>query len=71
MHVPVLAQASTALQTQSADVCPPPTRAGRRHPGTHTWMASFSVEHTFDIVNASRMIVCRRLLLSSILSLIK
>ena len=41
---------------------PPPTRAGRRHRGTHTWMA-FSVEHTFDIVNVSRMIVCPRLLL--------
>ena len=50
---------------------PPPTRAGRRHRGTHTWMASFSVEHTFDIVNVSRMIVCPRLLLSTILSLIK
>jgi len=34
-------------------------------------MASFSVEHTFNIANVSRMIVCPRLLLSSILSLIK
>ena len=46
---------------------PPPTRAGRRHRGTHTCMSSFSVEHTFNIVNVSRMIVCPRLLLSSIL----
>jgi uncharacterized membrane protein YgcG len=38
-----------------------------RAAGTYTWMASFSVEHTFDIVNVSRMIVCPRLLLSSIL----
>ena len=33
----------------------------------HSHLASFSVEHTFDIVNVSRMIVCPRLLLSSIL----
>ena len=69
MHVLVLAQASTALQTQTTSVAwiPPPTRAGRRHRRTHTWMSSFSVEHTFNTVNVSRMIVCPRLLLSSIL----
>ena len=33
----------------------------------HSHLASFSVEHTFDIVNVSRMVVCPRLLLSSIL----
>ena len=67
MHVPVLAEASRPRAPTSVAWIPPPTRAGRRHPGTHTWMASFSVEHTFDIVNVSRMIVCPRLLLSSIL----
>ena len=67
MHVPVLAEASRPRAPTSVAWIPPPTRAGRRHRGTHTWMASFSVEHTFDIVNVSRMIVCPRLLLSSIL----
>ena len=68
MHVPVLAEASSPRAPTSVAWIPPPTRAGRRHRGTHTWMASFSVEHTFDIVNVSRMTFCPRLLLSSILS---
>ena len=67
MHVPVLAEASRPRAPTSVAWIPPPTRAGRRHRGTHTWMSSFSVEHTFNIVNVSRMIVCPRLLLSSIL----
>ena len=67
MHVPVLAEAYRPRAPTSVAWIPPPTRAGRRHRGTHTWMASFSVEHTFNIVNVSRMIVCPRLLLSSIL----
>ena len=67
MHVPVLAEASRPRAPTSVAWIPPPTRAGRRHPGTHTWMASFSVEHAFNIVNVSRMIVCPRLLLSSAL----
>ena len=70
MHVPVLAEASRPRAPTSVAWIPLPTRAAdtrRRHRDTHTWMASFSVEHTFDIVNVSRMIVCPRLLLSSIL----
>ena len=50
MHVPVL--------PTSVAWIPPPTHARRRHRGTHTWMPSFSVEHAFNIVNVSRMIVC-------------
>jgi hypothetical protein len=53
MHVPVLAEASRARAPTSVAWIPLPTRAGRRHRGTHTWMASFSVEHTFDIANVS------------------
>ena len=62
MHVPVLAEASRPRAPTSVAWIPPPTRAGRRHRGTHTWMASLSVEHTFNTVNVSRMIVCPRLL---------
>ena len=58
-------QASTALQTQSADVCSMDPTADTRGPqaSRHSHLASFSVEHTFDIVNVSRMVVCPRLLL--------
>ena len=45
-------QSSRARAPASVAWIPPP-RAGRRHRGTHTWMTSFSVEHTFNIVNVS------------------
>ena len=64
MHVPVLAEASRARAPTSVAWIPLPTRAGRRHRCTHTWMPLLSVEHTFNIVNVSefRMIVFPRLL---------
>ena len=55
MHDPVLAEAPRLRAPTSVAWIPPPTRARRRHRGTHTWMPSFSVEHTFNIVNVSRM----------------
>ena len=58
MHAPV-------LKAQSADVCSMDPTADTRGPqaSRHSHrMASFSVEHTFNIVNVSWMIVCPRLL---------